>query len=423
MEVKVKPGYEQTDVGMIPEDWGLICYADYLNIISGIGFKKSEYCDIGIRLLRIDNVSYGQISWDSIAYLPFQYTKKFPNLVLLEGDILLALNRPITNNQLKLARMNAEDSPAILYQRVGKIEVINRKLNKKFAYFVLRKYVRKFVEESSVGSDQPFVSTTKLKKICIPLPPLPEQTTIATALSDADALIQSLERFIAKKRDIKQGAMQELLTGKKRLPGFEEMKGYKKTEVGVIPVDWEVKPLSHLVYFTNGKAHESSIKDDGKYVVVNSKFISSEGKVIKHTDNCFCSTDSGNILMVMSDVPNGKAIAKCFFVDTDNYYTVNQRICSLKAKVDDPKLLFFLIDRNKYYLSFDDGVNQTNLRKDDVLVCPIPHPPTIAEQTAIATALSDMDAEIAALDSKLAKARQIKEGMMQELLTGRIRLT
>lgn len=199
-------------------------------------------------------------------------------------------------------------------------------------------------------------------------------------------------------------------------------KGYKQTEVGVIPENWEVKPLNQLVGFTNGKAHENSIKDDGKYIVVNSKFISSEGEVIKFSDDCFCPTEAENILMVMSDVPNGKAIAKCFFVDKNNCYTVNQRICSLKVKVDDPKLLFYLINRNRYYLTFDDGVKQTNLRKDDVLGCPIPLPPTKAEQAAIAVALSDADALISSLEKLIAKKRNIKQGTMQELLTGKKRL-
>lgn len=199
-------------------------------------------------------------------------------------------------------------------------------------------------------------------------------------------------------------------------------KGYKQTEVGVIPEYWGVKPLNQLVGFTNGKAHENSIKDDGKYIVVNSKFISSEGEVIKFSDDCFCPTEAENILMVMSDVPNGKAIAKCFFVDKNNCYTVNQRICSLKVKVDDPKLLFYLINRNRYYLTFDDGVKQTNLRKDDVLGCPIPLPPTKAEQTAIATALSDADALIISLEKLIFKKRNIKQGATQELLTGKKRL-
>jgi len=126
--------------------------------------------------------------------------------------------------------------------------------------------------------------------------------------------------------------------------------------------------------------------------------------------------------MVMSDVPKGQAIAKCFLVDKANYYTVNQRICSLKVKTDDEKYLFYIINRNKYFLAFDDGVKQTNLRKDDVLGCPIPLPPTKAEQEAIATALSDADKLISSLEKLITKKQNIKQGTMQQFLTGKKRL-
>ena len=198
--------------------------------------------------------------------------------------------------------------------------------------------------------------------------------------------------------------------------------GYQKTDVGVIPEDWETKPLKYLVEFTNGKAHENCITDYGRYVVVNSKFISTEGEVRKHSNNCFCPSEVENILMVMSDVPNGKAIAKCFYVDRNDYYTINQRICSLRVKNDDPMFLFYVLDRNKYFLSFDDGVKQTNLRKKDVLACPIPLPPTKAEQEAIAKVLSDADALVELLEKLIAKKRNIKQGTMQQLLTGKKRL-
>jgi type I restriction enzyme S subunit len=126
--------------------------------------------------------------------------------------------------------------------------------------------------------------------------------------------------------------------------------------------------------------------------------------------------------MVMSDVPHGKAIAKCFVVDRDNTYTVNQRICVISPLNIDGKFLFYKLNRHPYYLSFDDGVKQTNLRKNDVLSCPLNIPSTKAEQTAIAAILSDMDAEITALESRLEKTLTLKSGMMHELLTGRIRL-
>ncbi|MCD6298065.1 MAG: restriction endonuclease subunit S [Deltaproteobacteria bacterium] len=197
--------------------------------------------------------------------------------------------------------------------------------------------------------------------------------------------------------------------------------GYKQTEIGVIPKDWDVKELREIVDFTNGKAHENFISDYGDYVVVNSKFISSEGQVVKYSNECFVPAPANSILMVMSDVPNGRAIAKCFLVDKSDKYTVNQRICALRPKIV-PKFLFYKIDRNPFYLSFDDGVKQTNLRKDDVLGCMLSIPKDKQEQTAVATALSDVDSLIGKLEQLIEKKKNIKQGAMQALLTGKRRL-
>jgi len=202
----------------------------------------------------------------------------------------------------------------------------------------------------------------------------------------------------------------------------EEKKGFKRTEVGVFPEDWTIVPLDVLVSYTNGKAHEQSIDEAGQYIVVNSKFISTEGEVKKFTSEDNCPANVDDILMVMSDVPNGRAIAKCFYVDQNDKYTVNQRICLLNAQNVDSRLLFYILNRNKYYLAFDDGVKQTNLRKDDVLNCPIPLPPTLEEQQAIASALSDVDELIRSLDGLIQKKQAIKKGTMQQLLSGKKRL-
>lgn len=252
------------------------------------------------------------------------------------------------------------------------------------------------------ASGVPSLNAKTIENIYIPLPPTKaEQTAIANALSDADALISSLETLIEKKRNIKQGAMQQLLKPKK---------------------SWVVKKLGEIVIYKNGTAHENSVVENGEYIIVNSKFISSDAQVAKYSNEILCPVLKDEILMVLSDVPNGKAIAKCFLVEKNNKYTLNQRICSLKSINSDPKFLYYLLNRNPYFLGFDDGAKQTNLRNIDVLNCPLTIPPTIEEQIKIATILSDMDNEITALEKKLSKSKMLKQGMMQELLTGKIRL-
>lgn len=199
--------------------------------------------------------------------------------------------------------------------------------------------------------------------------------------------------------------------------------GYKQTEIGIIPEDWEVETLRNIAYFTNGKAHEQFINETGNYIVINSKFVSTEGKVFKKSVSALALLETGNIAMVMSDIPNGKALAKCFFVDENNKYTLNQRICSIKSSICNNIFLFWKLNRNKYFLAFDSGSGQTNLKKKEVLDCPIAIPPTIEEQTAIATALSDIDALIGEVDKLIAKKQGIKQATMQQLLTGKKRLS
>ena len=126
--------------------------------------------------------------------------------------------------------------------------------------------------------------------------------------------------------------------------------------------DWQEKTLNAVAKYENGKAHEQDIVEVGEYLVVNSKFISSDGVVKKCTNKAFCLATKGDILMVLSDVPNGKAIAKCFFVDADDLYSVNQRICRITPFDADNLMLLYILNRSPYFLSFDDGVKQTNLR-------------------------------------------------------------
>ena len=196
---------------------------------------------------------------------------------------------------------------------------------------------------------------------------------------------------------------------------MEIKKGYKQTEVGVIPVDWEIKELYQVAKFINGKAHEMFIDENGNYKVVNSKFVSSGGSVYKFSSKSLCNLNVGDITMVMSDIPNGKALAKCFLIDQNNTYTLNQRICALTPFEDSPNYLFRALNRNKYFLAFDSGTGQTNLRRQEVISCPVILP-SKSEQTAIANALSDADTYINSIEKLIEKKRQIKQGAMQELL-------
>lgn len=179
--------------------------------------------------------------------------------------------------------------------------------------------------------------------------------------------------------------------------------------------EWICTTLRAEMDYENGVAHENDIDSLGKYIVVNSKFISTEGQIEKRSNNAHCLAEENDILMVLSDLPNGKAIAKCFYVDASNKYTVNQRICKLRSKGANSKLLYYLLNRNPYFLSFDDGVKQTNLKKDEVLSCPLIIPKSIEEQQKIAECLSSIDSYISSINEKVEQLKAHKKSLMQKL--------
>jgi type I restriction enzyme S subunit len=286
------------------------------------------------------------------------------------------------------------------------------------------------IRGGTIQTGVPHINLGILRGIPVLLPPLPEQEAIAEALSDADALIESLEQLLAKKRHLKQGAMQELLTGKKRLPGFEVRSGFKQTELGALPADWDLSTVSAEFSIQLGK-----MLDAEKNVGVRRPFLGNRAVQWGHID----LTDIGEVRLTPADLQRfrlrngdllvceggeiGRAaiwqqqIAECY------YQKALHRLRPTRGY--NVRLMLNVLQRlasTGFLLNFVTQTSIAHLPKDKFETVPIPLPPTRAEQTAIATILSDMDADIATLEAKLAKTRHLKQGMMQELLTGRIRL-
>ena len=214
---------------------------------------------------------------------------------------------------------------------------------------------------------------SKYSKIKIPIPPLAIQKEI----------VKILDNFTELEAELKA----ELKARKKQYEYYRE-------ELLKFGVEVEFKALGEVIDFMNGKGHEKIINENGRYIVVNSKFVSTEGKVIKYSAKQISPVFEDDILMVMSDLPNGKALAKCFYIDEDNKYTLNQRICALSVKDNkelSAKYLFYILSRNRQLLRYDNGADQTNLRKGDILKIKIPIPP-LSEQKRIVTILDKFDA-------------------------------
>lgn len=289
----------------------------------------------------------------------------------------------------------------------------DNKVNRNFLYYYLI-YIKLSLSRFFKETTQKNLTTEIVKKLEVLVPPLNEQKKIAEILSTVDDEIQKTDEIISQTEKLKKGLIQKLFT-----KGIEHKK-FKKTEIGILPETWDVNKLGEIVIFENGKAHENHISTNGTYVVVNSKFISSDGSVAKFTDNNLKPLKKGDITVVMSDVPNGKAIGKCFIVPENDKYTLNQRIGLIRPKNGVPEFFFHYLNRNKYFLSFDNGVGQTNLRKDEVLNCPIAIPP-ISEQRKIVDILSSVDGKILINKNLKEKLSRLKKGLMQDLLSGKVR--
>jgi type I restriction enzyme S subunit len=407
-------GYKNTEVGVIPVEWEIVSFetiADKSKKWSitggpfGSNLKASDYTDDGIQIIQLQNIGDGEFIDDYQIFTSDTKANELISCNIYPGEIILSkMGDPVARacfipNKAKRFVMASDGIRLVVNERDFSKKLIHDYINSI--------YFRKRAFEISTGSTRLRIGLPELKSLLVIKPPKAEQTAIATALSDADALINSLEKLIAKKRNIKQGAMQRLIVNGELLMVNEE---YVKVKLG------------DVCEFSSGTAHENFIDDKGDYIVVNSKFISTDGEVRKYSKTLFCPAKNNDILIVLSDVPNGKAIAKCFFVEKENTYTVNQRIGIVKPQNIDSKYLFYLLNRHKDLLAFDDGAKQTNLRNQDVLNLQLTINNSPLKQAAIAECLSDIDAEIQALETKLEKYRKIKLGMMQNLLTGKIRL-
>jgi len=401
----LKPGYKMTDAGLIPSDWVDYTVGDLIAFEGGSQPDKSHFKQSWnpgyVRLIQIRDYKSNKYE----TYVPSKLVRRFCD----ENDIMIGRYGPPVFQILK--GISGAYNVALIKATP------TSQLNKKYAYYFLKQdSLFTFVDKlSQRSSGQTGVDLKELKAYPLSLPPTKiEQEAIAEALSDADTLIESLDQLIAKKRQIKQGAMQELLTGKRRLPGFEG--------------EWEVRRLGELADMGSGGTPPSSNPSfyDGEIPWVAIADMTKGGKFISHTErnlsnegfsNCAAQMFSaGTVLYAMY-----ASLGECSIASVP--LSSSQAILGIRVKemLSGEFLYYYLQSIKPKVKTLGQQGTQANLNKGMVQDFSLQLPPVI-EQTAIATVLSDMDTELAALESRLAKARQIKQGMMQELLTGRIRL-
>lgn len=415
----VKAGYKRTEVGVIPEDWDVQSLKNISKkIMVGIASAATHaYCENGIPLFRNQNIKTGYLDDSELLYIDPGYEITFKNKRLKCGDLLTArTGYPGTTCVVPPAYESAQSFTTLITRPNNQI------IDSFFlCVFISSSRGQTFFEQNQIGGAQKNVNAGTLKNMPVLIPPLAEQHAIATALSDADARITSLDQLIAKKRDIRQAAMQELLTGKRRLPGFkDEWDILKMSEKSTLKARIGWQGLTTAEYLESGDY----------YLVTGTDF--QEGR-IDWSSCCFVDESryiqDKNIQLKTGDILLTKdgTIGKVGYVDSlPGPATLNSGVFVIRPKngAYDPQYFYYvLISRifEVFLTKLQAGSTIIHLYQKDFVNFEF-LAPEISEQRAIATVLSDMDAELAALEQQHDKMKNIKQGMMQELLTGRIRL-
>jgi type I restriction enzyme S subunit len=415
---KQKPGYKQTEVGMIPEDWNIetlegVCVAGGLvRGPFGGAIKKEFFVKDGFKVYEQRNAIYRDADLGSYFIDENKY-KELKRFEVKEGDFIISCSGTIG----KIFQIPKNAKAGVINQALLKIKTDIRVIHDQFFYYVFDwdKFQQKIIDNTQGGAMQNLVGMNIFRNIPIPLPSLPEQQAIATALSDVDALITSLDKLIAKKRDIKQATMQQLLTGKTRLPEFSgEWKVRKLGEIAEIDGDnlsSGTHPDYSFKYISLEDVDTGILKG---YSEINFRDAPSRARRKVKKNDILVSTVRPNLkshLYIIDDIPDlvcstGFSVLRCYQV------------------IADPSYVYFHLfaeEVGRQIESLLTGSNYPAINSGDVRALQIPFPP-LSEQRAIAAILTDMDAEIAALEQKRDKTRVLKQGMMQELLTGKTRL-
>jgi type I restriction enzyme S subunit len=411
--VELKTGYKQTEVGLIPEDWEVRACAELcVKIQDGTHFSPSpggnDYLYVTSK-----NILFGTLDISTADRIDAgQHKAIYARCDVRHGDLLLTKDGANTGN----AALNILAEEFSLLSSVAFLRF--DPMNQAPGYFlqqILSSPGQQRIKNAMLGNAITRLTLENIRKLHFPVAPLHEQRAIAAVLSDVDALIALLEKLLAKKRDLKQAAMQQLLTGQTRLPGFSG--------------EWEVKRLGDVVQIISGGTPKTGISafwdgeikwctptditgTAGKYLFKTERTISPEG-----LSNCSAQLLPAGALLLCSRATIGEIKIAATEICTNQGF--KSLICG--KEVINEFLYYLLLTMKSKMVEKAIGSTFLEISKKDTASLEFSLPP-LPEQRAIATVLSDMEAEMTALEQRLAKTRALKQGMMQELMTGRIRL-
>jgi len=429
----VKEGYKQSEIGVIPEDWDAVLISELTSEVGdGIHSTPTYSSNGNYYFINGNNLDNGKIVVNQDTKRADLCEFKRHKRNLSDRSILLSINGTIGN----LAFYQGE---SIILGKSAAYLNIKKEFSKQYVYFSLQtNSVKQSFEDRLTGTTIRNLGLGAIRNTLIAVPKdYREQKAIAQALSDADAAIAELDRLITKKRNIRQGATQQLLTGKKRLSGFGEGKGYKQTEIGIIPEDWNVHKISALVdnnRIPSGIYKEKGLYGKGTKIIKLGDVFSFDYFNPANAQRVFLNKDElliyrvcvNDIFIALASVKL-EGVGKVMLVthlDEDTAYDHNVALIRTNNLVE-PIFLFYLLKSNlirKQVAKLSTQVGTTFLKSSTILAFHLAIPAVKAEQTSITAILSDIDIEIEALEQKRDKYKAIKQGMMQELLTGRTRL-
>ena len=326
------------------------------------------------------------------------------------GGYMLSVDRALSDiDAIGIGRKGTIDKPYLLKAPFWTVDTLfyavpKQNIDLQFSLSIFKKINwKKFDESTGV----PSLSKTVINSVSVSVPSYEEQQKIGSFFKQLDDTISLHQRKLDLLKEQKKGYLQKMFpkNGAKvpelRFAGFAD--------------DWEERKLIEVADYRNGKAHEKDISESGDYIVVNSKFVSTNGLVKKYSDEMIAPLSKNEIAFVLSDVPNGRAIARTFLISEENKYSLNQRIAGITPHSDtNSYFLHSLMNRNHYFLRFDDGVSQTNLSKKEVEKW-VELYPSYGEQQKIGSFFQQLDETIALHQRKLDLLKEQKKGYLQKM--------
>lgn len=402
--MEVKPGYKQTEVGVFPEDWEIVPLGDHFKFKNGLN-KAKKYFGFGTPIVNyMDVFQHPSLRLGDIQGCVNVNTNELKAYEVRQGDVFFTRTSETVEEIGVASAMIDEPKDMVFSGFVLRARPIDQNFDNNFkGYCFASAYFRKQVTARASYTTRALTNGRSLSVALIAKPSLHEQQTIASALSDVDALLDGLDRLIAKKRDLKRASMQQLLTGKTRLPGFEG--------------EWEVKRLGDVADIIMGQSPSSAnynSRGDGLPLIQGNADIVDRRTVKRiFTTQITKKGRAGDILMSVR-APVGEISRALFDV------CLGRGVCALRYPND--FLYYYLIYIELSWVKHSKGSTFDSVNSTDIKVVDVKLPTDPKEQIAIATILSDMDAEITALEQRWNKTKDIKQAMMQELLTGKTRL-